>query len=91
MFLILSLAAVVLVTAASVWGGGWLMRRLVPDRIHGQLFAMTFRGAVAILLAIGLGVAPLEHRGAMIFAVGATYFAAVVFESYQLSRRETKE
>jgi hypothetical protein len=87
----LCIASVVLVTLVAVWGGGWIMRRWMPDVITGQLFAMILRGAVALILVIGVSQAPLAHKGAMIFAVGATYFAAVLLESYQLCSRETNE
>lgn len=58
-----------------------------PDGMQAQLAAMAVRLLLAALTALGFGLSGLEHRVALVFTVGAAYFAAAMVEGTRQFRR----
>ena len=87
----LEVGAVAAATIALFFGTGVLVARVLRLRgVQGQLVAVGVRLVLALLLAIGLALSGLEHRVALVFTVGATYFAdALVDGVLKFRNRET--
>jgi len=79
-------------TGAMFFGAAPLLARGLHLRGTGvQLAAMALRLLLAAVLALALGLSRLDHRVALVFTVGAAYFAAAVIDGARhFRRRETK-
>lgn len=85
MELALQMAAVALGTTVLFFGCAPLLARSLrlkdgSDGVQAQLAAMTVRLLLAALLALGFALSGLEHRVALVFTVGAAYFAAALVD-----------
>ncbi len=82
----------ILLVAVSTWvlvfGATWCVRRLGLDPVAGWMSATAMRSAVALAAVALLARSDLEHRIALIFALGAAYFAAVVVDGVRHFRVE---
>ncbi|MSR47496.1 MAG: hypothetical protein EXS13_10625 [Planctomycetes bacterium] len=92
MTVVLQVIAVAVGTVALVLGSAPLLARgLRLDGLKAQLAAMAVRLFLAVLVALGLGLSRLEHRIALVFTVGAAYFAATLVDGVRhFRRRELK-
>ena len=74
-------ASVALATMALFFGTNALVARVLRLRgLQAQLVSVVVRLALAVLLALGLALSGLEHRVALVFTVGATYFADALID-----------
>ena len=78
--LLLQALLLVLATLLTILGSGRVLRRLGPRGPAGHVLRMGVRLCLVLGLCLVVGLSDLESRGALILAVGATYFAAVVGE-----------
>lgn len=91
MTLWIQIALVAAATSAVVFAAGPLLARgLRLNAIQAQFAAMAARLATALLLATALAASGAEHRIALVFTVGAAYFAAALVDGLKKFRnRET--
>jgi len=91
MTLALQIAGVAAGTVALFAGAGLLVARgLRMSGVKAQLAAMVLRLSLVLLVALGIAVGGTEHRVALLFTVGAAYFAAVLLDGiHRFRRRET--
>lgn len=65
-------------------------RSLHLDGVRGQLVATLLRLSLTLVVAIGIAVGAGDHRVALLFTVGATYFAATLVDGLvKFRNRET--
>ncbi len=92
MGLALQLFGAALGTGVLFFGCGPLLARVLrlkggPDGVQAQLAAMAVRLLLAALLALAFALSGLEHRAALVFSVGAAYFAAAMVDGMRKFRR----
>ena len=72
---------VVALTGLVVFGLSPLLRRLLPEGVQAHLLLMLVRSLLTLLVIVVMALSPLSHKVALILAVGAAYFAAVVLDA----------
>ena len=82
---ILLVAAITLAVFAVATALVARLLRLSGPRAH--VAATVVRFSLAVALAIGLAASRLEHRIALVFTVGAAYFAAALFDGLRRFRQ----
>ena len=85
------LLLVVLATGLGLAALGWLVRLLMANSITGWAVLMLLRLISTAAAALALGYSVEEHKAALIFAVGVTYFAAVLVDGWRESKRFSGE
>jgi hypothetical protein len=92
MKLALEMAGAVVATCLLFFCAGPLLARgLRLKGIQAQFAAIGVRLFTTVLLALSLAFSGLEDRVALIFTVGATYFAAAMFDGARhFRKREMK-
>jgi hypothetical protein len=83
-------------TGLLYFGSGPLLARVLRFKgrsnvVTEQLGGMVLRLLLAVLLALGIGLSGAEARVALVFTVGAAYFAAAVINGLRQFRKRESE
>ena len=91
----LRMVLVIAVTLVAVLGSTRLVRRLggsaAASSVAGHLAQTVLRLFLTVGIALVVGLKSEEHKAVLVFAVGATYFAAVVWTAWRESRRKVNQ